>query len=116
MLNIMALMPEIHPISETPNIFDKSQSIGRGSLRGDGLISTIATNASFWSFVDARTLTPMELAALMGHKKSELNLADIKKSAFKRMIGLSLHVGTAGMVMSVLLPGLADGPRGGAME
>ena len=45
-LNIISLMPEMHPVSTTPGILDKGQGIHRGGLRYDGAIGTIALNAS----------------------------------------------------------------------
>ena len=109
-LNIISLLPKMHPMSTTPSIVDKSQGIYRGGLRHDGAVGTLTSNASMWSFVDARLLSASELARLMGHDTSTLQVADITDAQFKQMLGLSLHVGTAGMMMAALLASLGHAP------
>ena len=108
--NIISLMPEMHPVSTTPGIVDKGQGIHRGGLRYDGAIGTIASDASMWSFADARLLTASELAKLMGHDTSTMHVGDITEAQFKKVIGLSLHVGTAGLMMAALLASLGHAP------
>ena len=52
LLNVMALLPPLHPIGSTNGIFDKSKVIGRGGLRTDGTAGTMLTTSSMWSFDD----------------------------------------------------------------
>ena len=97
-------------MSTTPSIVDKHQGIYRGGLRHDGAVGTLTSNASMWSFADARLLSASELARLMGHGTSTLQAADITDAQFKQMLGLSGHVGTAGMMMDALLASLGHAP------
>ena len=48
--------------------------------------------------------------SLMGHDTSTLQVADITDAQFRQMLGLSLHVGTAGMMMAALLASLGHAP------
>ena len=42
----------------------------------------------------------------MGHDTSSTQVANITEAAFRKMLGLSLHVGVAGMMVAVLLASL----------
>ena len=64
MLNILSLLPELHPVPAVPALVDKSQSISRAALRHDGTVPTMATNATMWSFPDARVLSSKKLGSL----------------------------------------------------
>ena len=98
------------PIATTPNLVDKSQGIYRGGIRHDGAMGTLASNSFMWSFPDARLLSTSEIATLMGHDTSSTQVADITETEFRKMLGLSLHVGVAGMVVAVLLASLGHEP------
>ena len=110
MLNIMTKYPEMYPMDATPSIVDKGQSIYRGTLRHDGAVGTIGSIASLWSFPDARILNAAEVAKLMGHDVSAYNIRELRDGSFRKMLGLSLHVATAGLMMTSLLASLAHSP------
>ena len=95
MLNIHSLLPELHPVPAVPGLVDKSQSISRAALRHDGTVPTMATNATMWSFPDARVLSVQEIGKLMGHDMCNTEVSGISETNLKKMLGLSLHVGTA---------------------
>ena len=90
----------------TPNLVDKSQGIFRGGLRHDGAMGTLASSSEMWSFPDARLLSTPEIATLMGHDTSTLQVDGITDRQFRTLLGLSIHVGTAGMMVAVLLASL----------
>jgi len=46
----------------------------------------------------------------MGLDTSSTQVADITEAEFRKMLGLSLHVGVAGMVVAVLLASLGHEP------
>ena len=108
MLNIYAIFPELHPFGETPSVLDRSQSINRSGLRTDGTIGMMATNAVMWTFADASVLSIEEKLKLMGH--GPIDIMGFSPAQLKRMLGMSLHVGTAGLLMSILLSSLSS-PR-----
>ena len=105
-LNILSLLPKMHPIPTTPNIVDRSQGIYRGGLRRDGAMCTLASSSLLWSFADARLLSQPEIATLMGHDTSSLQVDGVTDKQFRTLLGLSIHVGTAGMMAAVLLASL----------
>ena len=111
MLNILSLLPEMHPLDAMPNIVDKSQTIVRGNLRHDGAACTIGTNSSLWSFADARALTAGEVAKLMGHDPSTIKCKGGSESSFRELLGQSLHVAAAGLMMTSFMASLANDPE-----
>ena len=110
MLNIISLLPELHPVPAVPGLVDKSQSISRAALRHDGTVPTMATTATMWSIRDARVLSVQEIGKLMGHDMCNTELSGISETNLKKMLGLSLHVGTAGLIVCCLIASLAFAP------
>ncbi len=109
LLNIISLFPEMHPLGSTPGILDLSQDICRIANRVDGLVGTMATNALMWSMPDANVLNNAECFKLMGHSVDKLVLDDnLSQTALKKMLGMSLHVGTAGLLVSASLSSIAS--------
>ena len=106
LLNILSLMPKMFPMALTPNLVDKSQGIFRGGLRHDGAMGTLASTSEMWSFPDGRLLSTSEVATLMGHDTSSMEVDGISDRQFRQLLGLSIHVGTAGMMAAVLLASL----------
>ena len=106
LLNILSLMPKLFPLAHSPNLVDKSQGIFRGGLRHDGAMGTLASTSEMWSFPDARLLSTSEVATLMGHDTSSMHVDCISDRQFRQLLGLSIHVGTAGMMAAVLLASL----------
>ena len=106
LLNILSLMPKMFPMALTPNLVDKSQGIFRGGLRHDGAMGTLASTSEMWSFPDGRLLSTSEVATLMGHDTSSMHVDGISDRQFRQLLGLSIHVGTAGMMAAVLLASL----------
>ena len=109
MLNIMSLLPDVQPMGHMPAIFDISQTIGFDSLHCDGSVGTMATSSVLWSIPDARALTCLEMAKLMGHDENT-NFSGLSDPQVRKLLGMSLHVGTAGLMMSCVLAGLGHGP------
>ena len=99
MINIYAAHADNHPLSTTLAVMDKEQSMGRNGLRRDGRVGAMCTNSSIFSFADAATLTTAEKAKLMGHDLHSLELGGVTEGQFRRMLGMSVHRGVAGMIM-----------------
>ena len=106
MLNILALLPYVAPCINPLTIIDKSQSIDRCQVRVDGQVGTMATNADMWCLADSDVLTLGELAKLMGHNISTLDLAGITKTQFRSLLGMSVHRGVAGFLCTGLIAAL----------
>ena len=96
MLNIMALLPQCQPLRSTLTMLDKSQSIGMGGVKSNGVVPTMACNADMWALRDGRSLSVGEIAKLMGHKPEDIKSDGLCKTQVKKMFGMSLHKGTAG--------------------
>ncbi len=104
LLNVVALFPSLQPLISTNAILDKSQSIDRMGLKVDGSVGTMATSAAMWSMRDGRTLTACQIAKLMGHKLDDIGVHfKLAETNLRKMLGMSLHVGTAGIAMTGLL-------------
>ena len=108
LLNVLSLMPDAQPLGHAPAVFDKSQTIDYVGMHVDGSIGTMATGCSMWSLPDARVLTCLEMAKLMGHDDTT-NFSGLSETQIKKLLGMSLHVGTAGLMMSCILAGLSIG-------
>ena len=52
-----------HPVA------DCSQTCGRGCVRKDGLLGTVATSTRLWSYQEHRFLAPSELIAAHGFRE-----------------------------------------------
>ena len=114
MINIYAAHADNHPLSTTLAVMDKEQSMGRNGIRRDGRVGAMSTNSSLFSFADAATLTTAEKAKLMGHDLHSLEhlhsleLGGVTEGQFRRMLGMSVHRGVAGMIMISLLATLGS--------
>ena len=106
MINIIALGSAVQPLKTTLAILDKSQALGRNGLKTDGSVTPFATTSSMFALGLAHTLTTAEMAKLRGHNLEAFKLTDVSERQFRRMIGMSLHRGTAGWLMMGLLASL----------
>ena len=106
LINVVAAETGVQPLHTTLALLDKTQSLGRTSTRVDGSVPTLGVNSSLFSLGTASTLTTAEVARLMGHELQTLNLQNISERQFRGMIGMSLHKGTAGVLMLGLLASL----------
>ncbi len=108
LLNVLALLPRMHPLSGTRAVFDISQSINRISPKYDGSIPTIATNSSMFVMKTGQHMTLWQLGELMGHKMESLKLQEITEACFRRMLGNSVHVACMGAFLLALLAPLLE--------
>ena len=106
MLNILALMPNLQPLSTTYAICDISQSIDYASVRVDGVCPTAPRSAAMWSFRDACLLNGPQLAKLMGHRCADF--PGCSDTNVRQILGNSVHVATAGMGLMALICSLSD--------
>ena len=102
MLNILASLPAVGPGINPAAVLDKGQGITHCSLRVDGHVGTMATNAQMWCMADAESITLAEMAKLLGHDISTMNLAGTIESKCR-------HKGVAGFLCIGLLAGLGVG-------
>ena len=112
-MNLLVCLPGLFQSLQThePVVADKGQKLQRSSLLCTGAVPTLACNADMWSFPDAKGLSVMELAKLMGHDASKYDLADTSMTAFRHMLGSSIHVGTLGLMMACLFATLGEACR-----
>ena len=103
MLNLFARLMKVHPLRETMMIMDISQAIDRCRARFDGCAPTMATNTKLWSMRAGRYLTVSEMAKLMGHDFSNVDLTATSETQMRMMLGMSMHVATAGYTLVGLL-------------
>ena len=111
MLNVYALLPAAQPLRSTMMIMDISQAIDRARAKYDGTVPTMATNARMWSMRAGRLLNVSEMAKLMGLDLCELDLRSTTEGQMRKMLGMSMHVATAGFALIGLLAavGSTDG-------
>ena len=67
----------------------------------------MATNAVMWSMIDANVLNIGEIFKLMGHREV-LSRDSLKPTHLKTLLGMSLHVGTAGLLISSILASIRE--------
>ncbi len=103
LLNVFALLPDCNPLSRTLAIADVSQGIDRTAFRLDGNIPTVAKNSELFSLGMGRFLTTCEVAALMGFKLDLMNLKGVNEAAFRRILGNTIHVSSAGAMLLALV-------------
>ena len=84
-------------------IMDISQAIDRCHAKTDGTVPTMATNAKMWSIRAGRALEVVEMAKLMGHDLADVNLRGTSENQMRHMLGMSMHVTTAGYALTGLL-------------
>ena len=113
LMNLLVCLPGMVQSlkAHQPVVADKGQKLQRSSLLCTGAVPTLACNADMWSFPDAKGLSVMELAKLMGHDASKYDLADTSMTAFRHMLGSSIHVGTLGLMMACLFATLGEACR-----
>ena len=110
MLNVFARLAVAHPLRSTMMIMDISQAIDRTRARCDGTVPTMGTNARMWSMRAGRELMVNEMAKLMGHDLGEADLRFTSVSQMRQMLGMSMHVATAGFALAGLLASVGAGP------
>ena len=103
LLNVLARLPAAQPLRETMMILDISQAIDRSRPKFDGTVPTMATNAKMWSMQAGRLLDVSEMAKLMEHDLGKADLRFTSAAQMSTMLGMSMHVGTAGFALSGLL-------------
>ena len=103
LLNVFARLPAAQPLRSTVMIADISQAIDRCKPKTDGTVPTMATNAKMWSIRAGRALEVVEMAKLMGHDLADVNLRGTSENQMRHMLGMSMHVTTAGYALTGLL-------------
>ena len=103
LLNVFARLPAAQPLRSTMMILDISQAIDRCHAKTDGTVPTMATNAKMWSIRAGRALEVVEMAKLMGHDLADVNLRGTSENQMRHMLGMSMHVTTAGYALTGLL-------------
>ena len=108
MLNVLALLPAAQPLQSTMMIMDISQAIDRSCPWYDGTVPTMGVNASMWSMRAGRLLDVSEMAKMMGLDLSEVDLRCTSEGQMRRILGMSIHVATAGFALIGLLAALGS--------
>ena len=103
LLNVFTRLPAAQPLRSTLMIFDLSQAIDRCHAKTDGTVPTMATNAKMWSIRAGRPLDVVEMAKLMGHDLADVNLQVTTENQMRHMLGMSMHVTTAGYALTGIL-------------
>ena len=111
-LNVFARLPGAHPLRSTMMIMDISQAIDRARAKYDGTVPTMGTNARMWSMRAGRALDVSEMAKLMGLDLSKIDLRSTTEAQMRKMLGMSMHVASAGFALIGLLA--AAGSRDGS--
>ena len=103
LLNVFARLRVAQPLRSTVMIMDISQAIDRCKPKADGSVPTMATNAKMWMMRAGRELEVSEMAKLMGQYLDEADLRYTSRSQMRHMLGMSMHVATAGFAVAGLL-------------
>jgi len=103
LLNVFARLPVAQPLRSTVMIMDISQAIDRCKPKTDGSVPTMATNAKMWPIRAGKALDVSEMAKLMGHDLHEVDLRGTTEAQMRHMLGMSMHVATAGFALVGLL-------------
>ena len=112
MLNLIARLPIAHPLRSTLMIMDISQAIDRVWPRCDGVVPTMGVNATMWSIQAGRLLDVSEMAKMMGLDLSEeVDLRPTTECQMRQMLGMSIHVATAGFALIGLLAAAGCRPQ-----
>ena len=112
LLNIVARLPAAQPLRTTRLIFDLSQAIDRCRPRSDGVVPTMATNSEMWCMRAGRALTVSEMAKLMGENLDDVDLRLTTEPQMRHMLGMSMHVATAGFALTGLMAAFGAGSSG----
>lgn len=102
------MLPSVQPLSATYGIYDQSQAIDRTTLKTDGSVPTMATNAMMFSLRDGQLLHVLDMAKLMGHDLGKLNLTNTPETSMRRMLGNSLHIASAAVTMLGAVAAIGD--------
>ena len=108
MLNVFACLPAAQPLRSTVLIMDISQAIDRCNAKADGSVPTMATNAKMWSMRAGKALDVSEMAKLMGHDLDSADLRCTTECQMRHMLGMSMHVATAGFALIGLLAAIGS--------
>ena len=108
LLNVFARLPAAQPLRSTVMIMDISQAIDRCNAKADGGVATVATHARMWSMRAGKALDVSEMAKLMGHDFDEADLRGTTESQMRHMLGMSIHVATAGFALIGLLAAIGS--------
>ena len=113
LLNVFARLPAAQPLRSTVMIMDISQAIDRCNAKADGSVPTMATNAKMWSMRAGRALEVSEMAKLMGHDLDGVDLRGTTESQMRHMLGVSMHVATAGFALTGLVAAIGSSDTAG---
>ena len=108
LLNVFARLPAVQPLRSTVMIMDISQAIDRCKPKADGSVPTMATNAKMWSIRAGKALDCIEMAKLMGHDLDGVDLRGTTECQMRNMLGMSMHVATAGFALIGLLAAIGS--------
>ena len=108
LLNVFARLPVAQPLRSTVMIMDISQAIDRCKPKTDGSVPTMATNAKMWSIRAGKALDCIEMAKLMGHDLDGVDLRGTTECQMRHMLGMSMHVATAGFALIGLLAAIGS--------
>ena len=108
LLNVFARLPVAQPLRSTVMIMDISQAIDRCKPKTDGSVPTMATNAKMWPIRAGKALDVSEMAKLMGHDLHEVDLRGTTEAQMRHMLGMSMHVATAGFALVGLLAAIGS--------
>ena len=103
LLNIVAMLPQSHPLNDTLMLVDKSQNPPFGSFPVDGLAPTLTTTSQLWCMSAGRELKASELAALMGLDTKKMVLKGQTEAWFRTRLGLTVHVPNFGLVLAAVM-------------
>ena len=103
MLNIMALLPQNHPLQVTLMFVDTAQNPPFEATPTDGLASTLTTNSQLWCMSAGRYLQTLELAAMMGFATNKMVFKGQTEAWFRKRLGLAVHVPNFGLVLAAVM-------------
>ena len=112
LINVYAMLAKCQPLDRTMTVVDKAHSMPRNGLRCDGIVNTMVTNASVFSFRDADSLNVAEVAKLMGYEMNSLAITALSQTQFRHMLGMCVHKGISGLLLIGLLAALGGPVRG----
>jgi hypothetical protein len=84
LLNLVALLPKVQPLTSSRALLDSSQSCEFLSLGCNGAAQTAACNTKYWWFAGAYELPVADMLVLMGHSPAELHAIRIIFSSLSR--------------------------------
>ena len=108
LLNVFARLPVAQPLRSTLMIIDIKQAVDRCRPKTDGRVPAIATNAKMWSLRAGKALTCIEIAKLMGHDLDGVDLRGTTECQMRNMLGMGMHVATAGTALIGLLAAIGS--------